>query len=72
MWLTPQTLLWPAYGWTFPKVDLTDWLPGMLDALVTNSAVFLPELIGGAVLIWFVVILVRRRSVSAFIKRGNL
>ena len=46
VWLSPQTLLWPVYGWTFQKCDLTYWLENILYALHTNSAVYVLELVG--------------------------
>ena len=70
MWLTPQTLLWPVYGWTFQKSDLTYWPQHILYALHTNPAVYVPELVGAVILIWFVLVLVRRRKLYAFIKNG--
>jgi len=72
MWLTPQTLLWPVYGWTFPKHDLAYWLQNILYALHTDPAVYVPELIGMAILIWFALGLVRRGNVHAFIRNGQV
>ena len=68
MWRSPQTLLWPAYGIAFEKVDLTDWIPNMLNALLTSSEVYIPELVGAVTIIWLVVELVRKRKVFAFIR----
>jgi len=72
MWLAPQTLLWPAYGWAFPKSDLTYWLQNILYALFTDPAVYVPELVGMMILIWFVLVLVRRGRVHAFIRNGQV
>lgn len=72
MWLAPQTLLWPAYGWAFAKYDLTYWLQNILYALYTDPAVYVPELVGMAILIWFVLVLVRRGKVYAFIRNGHV
>lgn len=71
MWLTPQTLLWPVYGWTFQKHDLSYWLQNMLSALHTNPAVYVPELVGAMILVWFMLVLVRRRQFYRFIKNGQ-
>ena len=71
MWLTPQTLLWPLYGITFPKVDLTHWIQNIFYALHTDPGVYVYELVGVAILIWFVVALVRRKMVGAFIRSGK-
>lgn len=36
MWLEPQTLLWPLHGFAFERIDLTNWIPGIIHALLTN------------------------------------
>jgi inner membrane protein len=71
MWLEPRTLLWPLYGFSFPRTELTHWTWDMLHALLTNPAVWLPEL-GGAVIVGcFVWLLVRRGNFHAFIRNGR-
>ena len=58
MWLTPHTLLWPIYGWNFPKCDSLNffqWLPVMFHTLVTNPYVYVSEIIGFGILAWFTV-----------------
>ncbi len=72
MWLNPQTLLWPAYGFSFPKTDLANWLPERVHALLTNSQIYMPELAGAAILAWFAWLLLRRRSVLSFLKYGKV
>ena len=72
MWLARQTLLWPAYGWAFQRYDLTYWLQNIFYALRTDPAVYVPELVGIAVLIWFALMLVRRGKVYAFIRNGRV
>ena len=72
MWRTPQSFLWPAYGWSFAKLDPTDffgWLPVMFHELRYPS-VYVPELVGLAILGWFVVRLIRTGQVRAFITTG--
>jgi len=71
MWLYRQTLLWPGYGFAFEKLDLTHWAQGILYVLRTEPDVYVPELIGAAILIWFVLALVRRRKVRTFIRNGQ-
>ena len=72
MWLAPQTLLWPVYGWTFPTYDLTYWLQNIFYALFTDPAVYVPELVGMVMLIWFGLVLVRQRKVNAFFWNGQV
>ena len=72
MWRAPRTLFWPIYGFTFDRADITDWIPNILRALVTDPHVYVPELAGTAILIWFLLRLVRRRRVFYFLKSGQV
>lgn len=73
MWFNPQTLLWPAYGLSFAKVDSTNffgWLPGMFHTLATEASVYIPEVIGFTILVWFAARLIQTRRVYIFITNG--
>ena len=72
MWRSPRTLLWPAFGLGFDRMDpdLGEWMQGMWRSLVTNPAVYIPEIIGLIVLAWFGWNLVRQGKIWAFIRRG--
>lgn len=70
MWRIPQTLLWPIYGPTFPKAELGNWLPHIINALHTESTVYIPEIMGFVLLITFGVVLFRRGSFLPFLKGG--
>ncbi len=72
MWHAPRTLFWPIYGFAFDRGDITDWIPNMLAGLISNPQVYVPELVGAAVLLWFAVVLVRNRKVFYFLKWGRL
>jgi len=72
MWEAPRTLFWPLLGLAFEKADIGDWVLGMLHALLTNPAVYLPELLGAVVLIWFAWLLLRRRKIYSFIRYGQV
>ncbi len=75
MWRELQTLLWPIYGWTFLKGDpsgLDHWLRNTLYGLPFDPAAYVPELVGMVILIWFVLVLVHQKKVSAFIKNGQV
>ncbi len=72
MWLAPQTLLWPALGLSFDRVDLADWAMGMLRRLFSEPSVWIPELIGLAILIWFAAVLVRTRGIWRFARYGQV
>lgn len=72
MWLELRTLLWPLYGFAFEKIILTHWLQDTLRALHTDPAVYVPEMVGAAILVWFAVVVAGRRKVSVFIKYGQM
>ncbi|MFC1903532.1 metal-dependent hydrolase [Chloroflexota bacterium] len=72
MWLSPKTLFWPLFGFTFEKIDLTGWTGGIFYALLHEPSIYIPELVGGVILVTFAWILVRNRKVSAFIKNRQL
>ncbi|UCB42234.1 MAG: metal-dependent hydrolase [Dehalococcoidales bacterium] len=66
------TLLWPFYGIEFPRAELTDWTENIWYDLLHNPAVFIPEIIGGVVIILFLWVLVRNGRLINFIRRGHL
>ena len=72
MWRTPQTLFWPLFGFAFPKGDISDWITNILHALVTEPQVYIPELVGGAIIIWFTCVLLRRGKIYSFIRHGRI
>ena len=72
MWRAPGTLFWPFFGFAFARIELVDWVPNMLQAILTNPEVYIPELVGAIVLVWFGLVLVRRRKVFAFIRYGKV
>ena len=75
MWHEIQTLLWPVCGLTFQRSDpsnLDHWLRNSLYGLPFDPSAFVPELVGIAILIWFVLVLVRRRKLYAFIRNGQV
>jgi inner membrane protein len=72
MWKSPRTLFWPLFGFSFDKVDISDWIPHMLHALVSNPSVYIPELVGALFLAWFAFDTIRRNQVVNLIKTGRL
>ncbi len=70
MWLTPQTLFWPLFGWGFPKEDISHWWEGIFQALFTNPWVYVPEVIGAVVIITFGLTLIKRRAIGKFLFQG--
>lgn len=72
MWQAPQTLLWPVFGFAFPREDMTGWAQDTLQALLNNPAVYIPELIGAGIIVLFGWFLLRSKQTFAFIKRGEV
>ena len=72
MWQTPSTLLWPFLGFTFKTVELENWARNIFQALFSDPAIYVPEIIGLAVLLWFGVGVIKRKKVGVFIKYGKV
>ena len=67
-----QTLLWPLQGLSFPDVERTGWEQGMWHKLFTFPSIYVPELVGMAMLAYFAWLLVHRGRVYAFIRHGQV
>lgn len=76
MWRTPATLLWPFAGISFERVsiDLTHvhWEPSMFYAPFLDPQVYIPEIVGAVILVWFAQSLVKGGKFCAFIKYGQV
>lgn len=72
MWDDPHTLLWPLYGFTLRGTDLTGWVSRMFQLLFSNPEQCIPELVGLAVVVWFAWILLRRKTIFAFLRHGQI
>jgi len=70
MWLSPQTLFWPLYGWGFPEEDISHWWESIFQGLFTNPWVYWPEIIGAIILLRFGIILIKRGMVAKFLLKG--
>jgi len=73
MWQNPQTLLWPFLGFDFKKIVLTDWVTHtIVTPITTRPAVYVPELVGLTVVVWFAWVLLRRKTIFAFLRHGQI
>lgn len=72
LWRWPQVLWWPLKGWSFPQEDLSAWLSGVFHAIVTEPDVFIPELVGIAVLAMAAVRVFGSKTFIYFLKTGHL
>ena len=72
MWRAPKTLLWPVLGLEFDRIDLTGWIGGIWQVLLTDPAIYIPELFGLFIIIWFFWVLLRTHLLYSFIRFGRL
>ncbi len=72
MWLTPQTLLWPLYGFGFDKYEIANWLVNILHGLLEKPKLYVPEIIGFVVLMLFIWELLHRRAIIRFLRKGRV
>ena len=72
MWLTPQTLLWPLDGFGFDKYEIGNWVMNILHGLLEKPKLYVPEIIGFVVLVWFACDLLRRRAIIRFLRKGRV
>lgn len=63
--------VWPLYSWGFEKIDLTHQLERVLVSQGTELGVYIPEIIGGLLLVAFLTILVRRHMLFRFLTKGD-
>jgi len=72
MWLMPRTLLWPLFGTGFERMETANWLRNLLHSLLEEPEIYVPEIIGLAVLAWFMLELLRRGAIMAFLRQGKV
>ena len=72
MWRAPRTLFWPLDEFTSDRTVTTDWIPDMLHTLLTEPQVYIPEVVGTAIIVWFTLALVRNQKVCYFLKCGRV
>jgi membrane-bound metal-dependent hydrolase YbcI (DUF457 family) len=72
IWRVPATLFWPFLGLTFARGEITDWLSNIFQVLISDPEVYVPEVAGMAVLLWFGLTLFSRRKVGVFLKYGRV
>jgi inner membrane protein len=71
MWQIPKTLFWPVLGWAFPELINMNWFSTWWAALLSDPMVYIGEIVGFLVIIWFLRILSRRRQVISFLIKGR-
>ena len=71
MWNTPKTLFWPLLGVTFDRIPAETWMDNIIQNLLNNPGVFIPEIIGVLLLGLFFGTIIRKGLVKQFIKTGR-
>ena len=72
MWLMPKVLFWPLLGVRFERIDIAGWAGSLWHLLVSDPAIYIPEIIGFLIVGWFGVMLLRRKRVRAFLAQGEV
>ena len=70
MWRTPSILLWPFAGPLPRGLGVEGWLAGMLAALLTNPAVFAPDIAGGILLVPLLRAILGGAGLKLFLRSG--
>ena len=71
IWLMPETMLWPIFGLEFERLPVTDWLSLWFSDFFSRPDIFVPELIGLGVLLWWGIVLLNQKRVGVFIRYGK-
>ena len=69
MWNNLGALLWPLLG-PLPKRDTIDWLSNIIQALLLQPEIYVSEIVGLAVILFFAYRLVKKKDIISFIRNG--
>jgi inner membrane protein len=70
MWRTPETLLWPTMGLVLREEIHDHWLRTIFFELFSRPEAYLPEIAGAMILAPLSLVLLRRGSLSRFLRTG--
>lgn len=71
MWTAYRTLLWPAFGFSFPHYAEPSGISRYWHKLKEMPGVYAPEIIGGLILAWLGLLAVARRQMLNLIRYGR-
>ena len=71
MWNSPAVLLWPLLG-PFPREETVGWFSNLFQALFSYPEVYIPEIIGLAIVLLFAYRVVMRKGITNFIRNGAI
>ena len=72
MWQMPKTLLWPILGLGFEKMETANYLSNIFYALLEVPEVYVPEIIGFTLFVWFTCELINCKATTRFLKQGRI
>jgi inner membrane protein len=72
IWYNYETLLWPLFGFSFEPAVGENFFASLVHILSTNSLVYVPEIIGLLLIVWFAYQVIRRHQVIAFFQTGRV
>lgn len=72
MWLYPDILFWPYFGWRFPVRPEGNWVKSDIFRLLTDPSYYLPELMGFIIIAYYFIKLVKNKQIKVFISQGKL
>jgi inner membrane protein len=72
MWGVPGTLFWPLMGLKFVTENLEGWAAGMAKAVTSSPETYISEAIGLTILLWFGVVVIKRKQAGALLKTGRI
>jgi len=72
MWFHLETFLWPSYGWSFPKGGSGGYVWHVLNKLMTDPHIYVPEIVGGLIFLIFLIELTYKKQIRCFFNAGKL
>ena len=71
MWAEPAALWWPLLG-PFQRIETTDWVSGIIQALSSNPGTYIPEIIGFIIILLMGYGLIVRKHSIIFFRTGAI
>ena len=71
MWKLPTSLWWPLFG-PIGREEVGGWFYDLWEGLISNPSVFIPEISGLLISLYFLIRLLKRRQIIYFLKTGDI
>ncbi|MHB8127122.1 MAG: metal-dependent hydrolase [Desulfitobacteriaceae bacterium] len=72
MWEIPETFFWPFLGLGFYTKTEESWIVRGLTKLMTDPTLYVPEIVGLIITLYFLWGLIAHRKIITFLKNGTL